>query len=72
MNFQEKIQKAIEKGWSPIGAASAASGVKQILFLYHEDREEVAKLTVKPSEINELAFEKEEEGNDEDSSAGFL
>ena len=72
MNSQEKIQKAIEKGWSPIGAASAAAGVKQILFLYNKDREEVAKLTVKPSEINELAFEQEEDGKNEDSSPGFL
>jgi len=71
MNSQEKIKEAINKGWSPIGSASANAGTIQILFLYHEERDEVAKLTVKPSEINELGFEQEEDDNN-GSTTGFL
>lgn len=69
MNSQEKIEKAIEKGWKPIGSNDRYTA-SPTMYFYHEEREEVAKLTVQTNEIPELTFEEEEDNVDK--STGFL
>ena len=57
MHNGEKLEKALEKGWSPIGSPSTVAGTSQAILLYHEERKEIGKITVKTSKIPELGFE---------------